>query len=512
MAHAAFAAATVAAQGVAALLGGRVGSVVDGQVVEGQGAPLMLDDPATGLPLLGYRDAGTAVAREAAAGAARAQRAWIALTAAERGRRLWALGAAIRAEAEALALLECANTGKPLRDCRGEVARVAEMAEYWAGWCDKVEGRVVSVPSGHFVTVRREPMGVVLAITPWNAPLFTAGWNVLPALAAGNAVVLKPSEYTPLTSAAFGLLAARAGLPVGLVQVVAGAGATSGEALLAAPEVAMVTFVGGAVSGTRIAGACAARMIPCVMELGGKSANIVFADADLPAAVQGAQQAIFAGSGQSCVAGSRLLVQRSIHDRFVEMLAEASSRIRLGDPLDAGTEAGPVCNARQFEHVRALVSAGAAEGADVFTAPRGRTLPEAGFWVPPTIIAGVTNAARVAQEEIFGPVVAAIPFEDEAEAIAIANATPFGLAGAAWTSDVGRAHRVAAAVRAGTFWINGYRTIHVSVPFGGFGASGHGRSSGQEALMAYTQAKAVWVETAAVPALGFGHRPAGVGG
>lgn len=269
----------------------------------------------------------------------------------------------------------------------------------------------------------------------------------------------------------------------------------------------MVTFVGGAASASHIAAACAARMIPCVLELGGKSANIVFDDADLPAAVQGAQQAIFASSGQSCVAGSRLLVHRAIHDRFLALLASASALIRAGDPLDAATEIGPVATARQFAHVTGLVAAGVAEGATLLAPPRPACLPEDGFWVMPSILAGLDNQALVARTEIFGPVVAAIPFEEEAEAIALANATPFGLAGAVWTRDLGRAHRVAAGVRAGSFWVNGYGTIHVSVPFGGFGASGHGRSSGQEALAAYTQSKAVWVETAASPALGFGHRP-----
>lgn len=503
----AFAAREVLLASLGSLLGGRTGSLINGEIVAGGGPRLELIDPATGEVLIDYEAADAERVALACAGAARAQRAWMALTAAERGRRLWAVGTLVRREAEALARVESAQSGKPLRDTRAEAARVAEMAEYWAGWCDKIEGRTVPVPTGHTVIIRREPYGVVLAITPWNAPLFTAGWNVFPALAAGNAVVLKPSEFTPLTSLALGRLCVEAGLPPGLVQVVCGPGQGTGAALLAAPEVAKVVFVGSPASGAAVAAACAARTIPCVLELGGKSANIVFADADFATAVQGAQQAIFAGAGQSCVAGSRLLVQRSIHDRFIAAMAEAAARIRVGDPLDPATEMGPVATGRQFAHVRAMIAAAA--GARVIAAPLPAALPERGFWVPPTLLAGLSNSARPAQEEIFGPVVAAIPFEDEAEAIALANATRFGLAGAVWTRDLGRAHRVAAAVRAGTFWVNGYRTIHVSVPFGGFGASGYGRSSGAEALAELTQTKAVWIETAEAPALAFGHRPAG---
>lgn len=503
----AFSAKSVLLTEVAALLGGRTGSLVDGEIVAGDGASITLQDPATGEALLAYDSAGASLVAPAVSSASRAQRVWQGLSGAERGRRLWAIAPLLRDASEGLARLESAQTGKPLRDARAEIARVAEMAEYWAGWCDKIEGRVIPVPSGHTVMVRREPLGVVLAITPWNAPIFTAGWNVFPALAAGNAVVLKPSEFTPLTSLALGLLAERAGLPRGLFQVIAGPGQGTGAALLAAPEIAKVVFVGGVLAGRAVAAAAAARGVPTVLELGGKSANIVFDDADFASAIQGAQQAIYAGSGQSCVAGSRLLVQRSLHDRFVAALAEAQRRIRLGDPLDATTEMGPVANARQFAHVRELLAAGAASGAAVLAAERPAGLPEQGFWVPPTLLAGLSNDARPAREEIFGPVVTAIPFDDEDEAITLANATPFGLAGAVWTRDLGRAHRVAARVRAGTFWVNGYRTIHVSVPFGGFGASGHGRSSGQEVLQELTQSKAVWLETAADPALGFGHKP-----
>jgi acyl-CoA reductase-like NAD-dependent aldehyde dehydrogenase len=481
-----------------------IGSLVGDAIEPGDGEPITLIDAANGLPLATYRGAGAGVAARAAAAAAEGHHAWVRLTAATRGRLLWALGAEVRTAAPALAEAEAIIAGKPIRDARAEVARVAEMFEYWAGWADKIHGETIPAPTSHHVDTRREPHGVALILTPWNAPIFTAGWNAAPALACGNAALMKPSELTPLTTLALGRLALKAGLPPGALAVIAGDGRATFAPALAHHEVGCVTFVGSAATGVEIATAAARRLVPCVLELGGKSANIVFADADLRRAVIGAQAAIFAGAGQSCVAGARLLVQRPIHDRLVAALADASHRLRIGAPLDEATEVGPLAHARHFAHVTGMVARAEAAGARRVTRPA----PEGpGYFVAPTLLTDVPPAAEIAREEVFGPVLAAMPFDDEDEAVALANGTGYGLAGAVWTADVGRARRMAARVKAGSFWINGYKTIHVSVPFGGFGRSGHGRSSGREAIDAYTRTKAIWTETAADPPVAFGYAP-----
>jgi acyl-CoA reductase-like NAD-dependent aldehyde dehydrogenase len=326
-------------------------------------------------------------------------------------------------------------------------------------------------------------------------------------------VVIKPSELTPLSTLALGLLCERAGAPPGLVNVLAGDGRTTGQAAVGHAATRLVVFVGSAAAGAAIAATAARNVVPCILELGGKSANIVFRDADLDRAIVGAQAAIFSGAGQSCVAGSRLLVERSVHARFVDRYAQAASRIPVGPPQREETQIGPIGNARQWSRVDGMVRHALEEGAALAL---GGGRPEAladtgGFYYAPTILDAVRPQMEVAREEVFGPVVAVTPFDDEEEAVALANATPYGLAGAVWTGDVGRAHRVAAQVRAGTFWVNGYKTISVMSPFGGFGRSGYGRSSGREALMAYTQTKSVWVETAGEPPVAFGYAPPGDG-
>ncbi len=481
---------------------------IDGDLVAGEGEEITLINPATGDALVSYRDAGAGLIERATQAAQRGQREWMALTASERGRRMNAAIRGLEGHEEALAQLESLVAGKPIRDCRAEVGKVREMFEYYAGWCDKQHGEVIPVPTSHLNYVRHVPYGVVGQITPWNAPMFTCAWQLAPAMAAGNGVVLKPSELTPFTSVVIAKQLERGGLPKGLINIVNGLGKTTGAALTDHPAISKLVFVGSPQSGRMIAEAGARRLVPSVLELGGKSANIVFADAKLDEAVAGAQAAIFAAAGQSCVAGSRLLIERSVFEQVTSRLARAAEQIAVGLPSDEATRMGPLQNHRQFEQVTRMIEAAKAAGARVLTGgkrPEGLPDEAQGYFIAPTVLVDVTPDMEIAQQEVFGPVLVAMAFDNEEEAIRLANDTRFGLAGAVWSQDVARAHRVAGQLRAGTVWINSYKAISVMSPFGGFGDSGFGRSSGLDGLREYTVPQSVWVETAPEASVAFGY-------
>ncbi|MBI2985252.1 MAG: betaine-aldehyde dehydrogenase [Deltaproteobacteria bacterium] len=420
---------------------------------------------------------------------------WSAMSGADRGKLLRKIADAVVKYGDEIAYLETIDTGKPISETRHhDASRVADLFEYYAGWCDKIQGETIPVRGNFLNYTLREPLGVVGAISPWNFPLSLAAGKVAPALAAGNTVVLKPSEQTPLTALRIAEIAQEVGLPDGVFNVVTGPGSTTGRALVLHPGVDKISFTGGTKTGQQIMRDAAATLKPVTLELGGKSPNIVFADADLEAAARHAFWAIFYSKGEVCCAGSRLFVEDSVHDRLMDKLVERTKRLVPGDPLDPKTRLGPLSSESQLKKVSRYVELGIAEGGKLVAGgQRYRTGNGKGYFFHPTIFDEVDNRMKIAQEEIFGPVLATIRFKDLNEVIGKSNDTPYGLAAAVWTHDIKKAHLAAKMLKAGTVWINTYNALDVSSPFGGYKMSGFGRELGMHALEHYTQVKSVWV-------------------
>ncbi len=424
---------------------------------------------------------------------------WPALTASRRGMLLRRLGDLVAERSRALAEIEVRDNGKLYAEMSAQTAYMAQWYHYYGGLADKIEGAVLPSDKPHtFNYTRYEPIGVVAAIVPWNSPLLLTAWKLAPALAAGNTVVIKPSEYTSASVLELMALVEEAGFPPGVVNVVTGFGADVGVPLVEHPLVAKVAFTGSDATGQRVYEAAARGLKRVTMELGGKSPNIVFDDADLDNAVKGVISGIFAATGQTCIAGSRLLVQESIHDRFLDRLLAFARTARMGDPMDPGTQVGPVTNRPQFDKILKYIDIATSEGAVAVLGGSRANRPECGdgWFIEPTIFAGVHNRMRIAQEEVFGPVLAVIPFRDEEEAIAIGNDVVYGLAAGVWTRDMRRALVMAERLQAGTVWVNTYRAVSYVSPFGGYKRSGIGRESGQDMIKEYLQVKSVWISTA----------------
>jgi acyl-CoA reductase-like NAD-dependent aldehyde dehydrogenase len=470
------------------LIGGKPVDALSGRTFESQ-------NPYTGRSWAVVPDGGPEDV-DAAVAAARAalEGEWGTMTGFARAALLRRLGDLVAENAERLARLEVNDSGKLYREMIGQLGGLSSWFHYYAGLADKIEGRQIPAPNPNYlVYTRREPVGVVAAITPWNSPLLLMTWKLAPALAAGCTVVVKPSEHSPASTLGFAELVDRAGIPAGVVNVVTGLSRETGAALAAHPGVDKIAFTGSTATGRAVAAAAAENINKVTLELGGKSPQVVFPDADLAAAANGIVAGVFAATGQTCMAGSRLIVHTDVHDELVRLVAERAATIKLGDPNDPDTEMGPVANAPQYEKVVGYLRTATAEGAAVACGgDADSTL--GGFFVQPTVLTGVTPASTVYREEVFGPVLAALTFTDEEEAIKLANDTPYGLAGAVWTKDIHRAHRVAARIKAGSVWINAYRVVAPSVPFGGFKNSGLGRENGLHAIDEYLEEKAVWVE------------------
>jgi aldehyde dehydrogenase (NAD+) len=473
--------------------------IIDGQAVDAlSGRTFQTVNPATEEPICAVAEAGPEDVDRAVRAARKAFESgpWPSMRPAERQRLLWKLGDLILEHADELARLETLDNGKPIFESRQiDVPMVANCFHYFAGWATKLAGETLPVNPSFFTYTLREPLGVVGAIIPWNFPMIMVGWKAAPALATGNCVVLKPAELTPLTAIRIGELALEAGLPPGVFNVVPGKGKVAGEAMVAHPGVDKITFTGSTEVGRHIMKKCADGMKKVTLELGGKSPNIVFADADLDAAVRGATTGIFYGKGEVCAAGSRLLVEASLHDAFVAKLAERSAKIQPGDPLDPKTRLGALVSAAQMNKVLGYVETGTREGAKLVAGGKRAPVQGKGFFVQATVLDQVDNHMKVAQEEIFGPVLSVIRFEGVDDAVRKANDIVYGLAAGIWTRDIKNAHAVARRLQAGTVWINAYNFYDAAMPFGGYKASGFGRDLGPDSLREYTQVKSVWVST-----------------
>ena len=425
---------------------------------------------------------------------------WSQLTATQRGLLLHKLGDLVARDARKLAETEVRDNGKLIAEMQGQLNYIPQWYYYFGGLADKIQGTVPPIDKkGYFNFTRHEPLGVVAAITPWNSPLLLVAYKLAPALAAGNTVVIKPSEFTSASTLEFVKLFEEAGFPPGVVNVVTGFGKDVGSPLVEHPLVKKITFTGSDATGRAINELAAKTFKRVSLELGGKSPNIVFADANLEDAANGAVSGIFAATGQSCIAGSRLLLQESIHDAFLEKLLAIAKTARLGDPMSLDTQIGPVTTRPQYEKVLGYIDIAKKEGAKLLLGggPATRTECGKGWFVEPTVFADVNNKMRIAQEEVFGPVLSVIKFKDEDEALAIANDVRFGLGAGVWTSDIGRAFRMSQRIQAGTVWVNTYRAVSFMAPFGGFKDSGLGRENGIDAIRDYLQVKSVWINTGA---------------